>query len=417
MNRITGYVAVLSLVLCSCVTSAAALTFSELLPNPAGADNTKEYVELLGDENLTGCTLSDASSSDTLQLVQHTIGSTVVLIVEEESAWLPIVGPTIYSAGSAIGNGLGNSADELQITCDNVTLASTAYNISLIEGATEGFAIYWNDTSGSWYASEAVTPGLAETSAQELPASVTITTTAATRAGGSAGALPACNSTLWIDAPTTVDTPEITFTITSPILATFAVTQGDETIAEGDTFTFATQTIAVPTNGTAKITATMLACGGRQRMTKIVHVNFTADAVAVLNTTLDARTNLTPTNLGVAQNQRLQLDTVESLAAGGRSDLPSQPSAMAGSAGSDAALVGAAATGRVVGTATGMAVAEQESHKQEPHISPSQTGDAQIDVDDHQIIVDDNISVIKWVSVFGAITLVGSAIAFMFHRD
>ena len=79
--------------------------------NPSGSDNNMEFVEIYSDTpiNLTGYTIEDVSSSDTLLVLNYT-NSQYALIVESGFNYTGI-SASIYSVGATIGNNLNNDED------------------------------------------------------------------------------------------------------------------------------------------------------------------------------------------------------------------------------------------------------------------------------------------------------------------
>jgi len=93
-----------------------ALLITEIMYNPEGKDNNREYVEVQTAERLDNYSLEDLKSMDILQLVQLS-NSSYALIVEEGFDYSGI-NATIYTVGKTIGNGLNNDYD-LVILRDN----------------------------------------------------------------------------------------------------------------------------------------------------------------------------------------------------------------------------------------------------------------------------------------------------------
>ena len=89
--------------------SLAFLQINEIMYNPDGYDNNKEYLELRTDLNLTGFIVQDISSEDILELVKY-FPSNYSLIVEEGFNHTNI-NTTIYSVGTTIGDDLNNPED------------------------------------------------------------------------------------------------------------------------------------------------------------------------------------------------------------------------------------------------------------------------------------------------------------------
>jgi len=106
--RISIWILVL---LISLEPTIADVFINEIMYNPSGSDNNKEYIEVFSDEaiNLTGYIIEDAESSDTLALL-NSHNSQYSLIVEEGFNYSNI-NASIYSAGATIGNNLNNDGD------------------------------------------------------------------------------------------------------------------------------------------------------------------------------------------------------------------------------------------------------------------------------------------------------------------
>ena len=96
------------------LNSANSLIYiSEIMYNPEGDDNNKEYIEIFSNEsiNLTDLTVEDLESSDNLVQL-YSSNSSYNLIVEELFNYSGI-NASIYSVGSTIGNNLNNDGDIL----------------------------------------------------------------------------------------------------------------------------------------------------------------------------------------------------------------------------------------------------------------------------------------------------------------
>lgn len=89
--------------------TSAFLEITEINYNPEGSDNNQEYIELHTDLNLSGLTIKDQSSEDSLIQLKH-YPSNYSLIVEEGFDYTNI-NATIYSVGATIGNNLNNDED------------------------------------------------------------------------------------------------------------------------------------------------------------------------------------------------------------------------------------------------------------------------------------------------------------------
>ena len=81
----------------------ADILINEIMYNPAGNDNNKEFIEIYSDNytNLTDYIISDASSNDSLVELYY-FDSNYSLIVEDGFNYSNI-NASIYSAGATIG--------------------------------------------------------------------------------------------------------------------------------------------------------------------------------------------------------------------------------------------------------------------------------------------------------------------------
>jgi len=122
------------LVLLAC-TASAAVRISEIMYDPEGEDNNKEFIELYSDEfaNFSGYVIADRDSNDTLKQMQFT-QSKYALVVEEGYDFSGI-DASVYSAGASIGNNLGNEGDEIFLYAPSGGLAgSVSYSGDLANG-------------------------------------------------------------------------------------------------------------------------------------------------------------------------------------------------------------------------------------------------------------------------------------------
>jgi hypothetical protein len=90
---------------------SAGVVINEIMYNPEGSDNNKEYIEVFSDGfvNLTDYIIKDAVSSDSLTALQY-YDSSYSLIVEEDFDYSGI-DASVYSVGATIGNNLNNEED------------------------------------------------------------------------------------------------------------------------------------------------------------------------------------------------------------------------------------------------------------------------------------------------------------------
>ncbi len=130
---------ILLIVLCPLVVNAG---ITEIMYNPSGGDNNREYVELISTEGvlMDGWTVKDSSHEDIILLVNGTGDSKINLIVEEGYSadyfdGIDLETVSIYSAGKAIGNGLGNMQDTVSLYNLNMELIDEkSYDGSIANG-------------------------------------------------------------------------------------------------------------------------------------------------------------------------------------------------------------------------------------------------------------------------------------------
>ena len=101
------------LILLLLVPIVNALTITEVMYNPPGNDNNKEYIEVFSEEqiDLSEYQIEDLESNESLTLLQQ-FNSSFYLIVDEGFNTTE-VNATIYSAGATIGNNLNNDGDAI----------------------------------------------------------------------------------------------------------------------------------------------------------------------------------------------------------------------------------------------------------------------------------------------------------------
>ncbi|MBU0929918.1 MAG: lamin tail domain-containing protein [Nanoarchaeota archaeon] len=137
---------------------------NEIIYNPKGTDNYKEFVEIYSDEptDIGNYTISDGDSEDKLVKINN-VSSNYALIVETGYILNIPENVALYSAGAAIGNGLSDS--------DKIILYDSEKNeVSSLQlfKITEGYSIEYFD--GNYYKSLDIngTPGY-ENSIKEIP--------------------------------------------------------------------------------------------------------------------------------------------------------------------------------------------------------------------------------------------------------
>jgi hypothetical protein len=103
---------------------------NEVMYNPEGSDNNKEFIEIFSDNyiNLTGYIIEDSYSTDTLQLLNY-YNSQYSLIVEEGFDYNGI-NASVYSVGATIGNNLNNDEDLIIIKNSNNTVLDVLHYYS-----------------------------------------------------------------------------------------------------------------------------------------------------------------------------------------------------------------------------------------------------------------------------------------------
>lgn len=94
--------------------NSIAFEINEIMYNPIGNDNNLEFVEIIHptSKNLSGWTIYDNASQDSLSIVQWNNNSNYSLIVEEGYNYSNL-NCTIYSVGTSIGNNLNNEKDNV----------------------------------------------------------------------------------------------------------------------------------------------------------------------------------------------------------------------------------------------------------------------------------------------------------------
>ena len=125
--------------------SVFAVRINEIMYNPQGDDNNREYIELYSDEiiNLSGYILSDGDSNDTLKQAR-TSESRYSIIVEDEYNFSDLnqTDVSVYFIGVSIGNGL--SEDDVITVYDKnkQILDSVQINKSLGNGNNKSMSFY-----------------------------------------------------------------------------------------------------------------------------------------------------------------------------------------------------------------------------------------------------------------------------------
>ena len=135
---------------------SSSIVINEIMYNPLGEDNNKEYVELYMSDiiNLNNYIIQDKSSQDILELLQF-VNSSYALIIEEGFNYTGI-NASIYSVNLTIGNNLNNDEDIIIIKDSNETIFDVIHYYSNFGADGNGMSLcklnnIWNEctpTSG-----------------------------------------------------------------------------------------------------------------------------------------------------------------------------------------------------------------------------------------------------------------------------
>ncbi len=87
----------------------AEIYISEIMYNPEGDDNNREYIEVYSNVSLENYTIEDLASHDILALIKQSSSSFALIV--EEGFDANNTNATIYSVGATIGNNLNNEHD------------------------------------------------------------------------------------------------------------------------------------------------------------------------------------------------------------------------------------------------------------------------------------------------------------------
>ena len=116
------------LILFSLIHSTYATTFiNEIMYNPSGSDNNKEYIEIYSDEFqiITNLSIRDTTSEAALELLKE--GNNNYHLIVEEGFNYSNINSAVYSVGATIGNQLGNTGDLIIILNNNTIIDATHY--------------------------------------------------------------------------------------------------------------------------------------------------------------------------------------------------------------------------------------------------------------------------------------------------
>lgn len=140
---------ILCLILCLIlVPCAQGLNINEVMYNPIGDDNNKEFIEIFGTDNLSGYTIGDSSSNDSLVLLSYFPGSYSLIV--EEGFNHSSLNCSVYSAGSTIGNNLNNDVDQIYLYSNGTIIDSMSYDGSLANSDDHSLELIISQTNQSW---------------------------------------------------------------------------------------------------------------------------------------------------------------------------------------------------------------------------------------------------------------------------
>lgn len=122
------------------ITNASAITvINEIMYDPEGSDNNREFIEIYSDEfnDFSNYTIEDLSGSKDNLILAKRENSRYFLIVENDFNYENI-NSTVYKAGAAIGNGLNNDKDAIIFRNENDDIVDLFYYTSDWGGKNNG---------------------------------------------------------------------------------------------------------------------------------------------------------------------------------------------------------------------------------------------------------------------------------------
>ena len=143
IKKIISYILTLLITLSSV---SATILINEIMYNPEGSDNNKEFIEIYSDEiiNLSDFIIGDLHSNDTLTLLQYYDSD--YYLITEEGFNLSGIEVSVYSAGITIGNNL-NTEDSVFLYYNNTLI----HNISYTDDCESGYSLEYSN--GNLYCS------------------------------------------------------------------------------------------------------------------------------------------------------------------------------------------------------------------------------------------------------------------------
>ncbi len=121
---------------------SATMRINEIMYNPEGDDNNKEFIEIYSDEkiNLSEFIVGDLSSNDSLMLLQYSDFD--YYLITEEGFNFSGIEASVYSAGAAIGNNL-NKEDSLFLYYNNTLIDYVSYT----DICRDGYSLEYSNES------------------------------------------------------------------------------------------------------------------------------------------------------------------------------------------------------------------------------------------------------------------------------
>lgn len=125
--KLAFYVTLITFISCFCYGD---IIINEIMYNPEGNDNNKEFIEVFSEErvNLSEYIIEDSKSEDSLELLSY-YNSSYSLIVEKDFNYTGI-NASIYSAGATIGDNLNNEEDIILLRDKNGNILDVVFYCS-----------------------------------------------------------------------------------------------------------------------------------------------------------------------------------------------------------------------------------------------------------------------------------------------
>ena len=114
-----------------------AVEFTEVMYNPLGADASREFVEVYGVDNLSNYTFGDLQVNASLEQLQYAPGNFSLLVASSFN--YTGLNVSVYTPGKKLGNGLGNSGDEIFLYLNDSLVTSVSYDGTVANG--DGYSV------------------------------------------------------------------------------------------------------------------------------------------------------------------------------------------------------------------------------------------------------------------------------------